>query len=323
MAVRSPEAAAGSARRVAALFSRVTPWPSWDLASRSLWEKLASHAETLAANGDVEDELRGTILAKLAVASHYAGDYATGVERARRALEAIERVLGREHPDTLTSVYNLAALLKSKGDYDAAEPLVPPRAGDPRARAGSRACRYAHLRQQSGATARGAKVTTDAAEPLLPPRAGGQRADARAASNPNAHSVNNLASLLDEKGDYDAAEPLYRRALEARERVLGREHPETLTSVNNLAELLHSKGDYDAAEPLFRRALEAGERMLGREHPATLSSVNNLAALLRSKGDYDAAEPLYRRALGGPGARAGPRASRYAHLGEQSGVTAP
>ena len=278
IAGRSPEAAAGSARRVAGLFSRVTPWPSWDLASRALWEKLASHAETLAANGYVEDELRGTVLAKLAEASRYAGDYATGVERARRALEARERVLGREHPDTLTSVNNLAALLKSKGDYD-------------------------------------------------------------------------------------AAEPLYRRALEARERVLGREHPDTLTSVNNLALLLYSKGDYDAAEPLYRRALEAQERVLGREHPDTLTSVNNLAVLLYSKGDYDAAEPLYRRALEArsacwaanipirssrstiwrycsrakvtttrpsrstaarwrPGARAGPRTSRYAHLGEQSGGTA-
>jgi TIR domain len=90
MAGRSPEAAAGSARRAAALFSRVTPWPSWELIGRALWEKLASHAEILAANGYVEDELRGTVLAKLAGASRYAGNYATGVERARRALEARE-----------------------------------------------------------------------------------------------------------------------------------------------------------------------------------------------------------------------------------------
>ena len=52
------------------------------------------------------------------------------------------------------------------------------------------------------------------------------------------------------KGDYDGAEPLHRRALEARERVLGREHPDTLQSVNNLAALLYRNGDYDAAEPL-------------------------------------------------------------------------
>ena len=31
------------------------------------------------------------------------------------------------------------------------------------------------------------------------------------------------------------AEPLFRRALEAQERTLGAEHPDTLVSVNNLA----------------------------------------------------------------------------------------
>jgi Flp pilus assembly protein TadD len=110
-------------------------------------------------------------------------------------------------------------------------------------------------------------------------------------------SVNNLAALLQSKGDYAAAEPLYRRALESRERVLGPGHPDTLTSINNLAALLWSKGDYAAAEPLNRRALEAQERVLGPEHPDTLVSVNSLAFLLQSKGAYAGAEPLSRHAL--------------------------
>ena len=38
-------------------------------------------------------------------------------------------------------------------------------------------------------------------------------------------SVNNLAALYEATGRYDAAEPLYQRALEARERVLGPDHP--------------------------------------------------------------------------------------------------
>ena len=37
------------------------------------------------------------------------------------------------------------------------------------------------------------------------------------------------------EGDSAAAEPLHRRALEVRERVLGPEHPDTLQSLNNLA----------------------------------------------------------------------------------------
>ena len=67
--------------------------------------------------------------------------------------------------------------------------------------------------------------------------------------------MNNLAGVLESKGDYAGAETLHRRALEASERVLGGEHPHTLGSVDNLAGVLASKGDYAGAEPLYRRAL--------------------------------------------------------------------
>ena len=96
---------------------------------------------------------------------------------------------------------------------------------------------------------------------------------------------------------YSTAEPLYRRALKALERVLGAEHQDTLTSVHNLAGLLHAKGDYAGAESLSRRALQMREKVLGAEHPDTLGSVNALASLLQAKGDYASAEPLLRRAL--------------------------
>ncbi|MDB6132634.1 MAG: Kinesin light chain, partial [Verrucomicrobiales bacterium] len=53
--------------------------------------------------------------------------------------------------------------------------------------------------------------------------------------------LNNLAALLHAKGNHAGAEPLLRRVLEALERVLGPEHPDTITSFNNLAALLESK----------------------------------------------------------------------------------
>lgn len=37
---------------------------------------------------------------------------------------------------------------------------------------------------------------------------------------------------------------MYRRALEAREKVLGSEHPDTLDSVNNLGSVLDNRGKY-------------------------------------------------------------------------------
>ena len=65
--------------------------------------------------------------------------------------------------------------------------------------------------------------------------------------------MGSLGVLLSEKGDLDGAEPLYRRALEAREQKLGPEHPDTLTSMNNLGLLLMDKGDLTAAHAAFKR----------------------------------------------------------------------
>ena len=58
-----------------------------------------------------------------------------------------------------------------------------------------------------------------------------------------------------------------KRALEADERVLGPEHPDTLISVNNLADLYKAQGRYGEAEPLFRRALQAASGCWARSIP--------------------------------------------------------
>ena len=109
--------------------------------------------------------------------------------------------------------------------------------------------------------------------------------------------LNNVANFHHDAGRYEDAEPLYRHALEIRERVLGKEHPSTLASVNNLATLLMRMGNYKDAEPLFRRALDVSERVRGKEHPGTLTIVNNLATLLYDKGNCKSSEPFSRRAL--------------------------
>ena len=78
---------------------------------------------------------------------------------------------------------------------------------------------------------------------------------------------------------------LYRRALEGRERVLGVDHPYTLTSVACLGWLLKEQGKLEEAEVLSRRALEGRERVLGVDHPSTLNARGNLGLLLMKRGD--------------------------------------
>jgi hypothetical protein len=53
-----------------------------------------------------------------------------------------------------------------------------------------------------------------------------------------ARDLNNLAALLQAKGDYTGAEPLYRRALAIDEKALGPDHPTTKTIQKNLNLLL-------------------------------------------------------------------------------------
>ncbi len=48
-------------------------------------------------------------------------------------------------------------------------------------------------------------------------------------------SMNNLAEVLSSQGKYKEAEEMHGQALALRERVLGKEHPDTLLSMNNLA----------------------------------------------------------------------------------------
>ena len=85
--------------------------------------------------------------------------------------------------------------------------------------------------------------------------------------------------------------------LDAGEKALGPEHPDTAMSLNNLAFLHRAHGDFPAARPLYERALAIREKVLGPEHPDTATSLNNLASLHQARGDLPAARPLLERAL--------------------------
>jgi len=116
--------------------------------------------------------------------------------------------------------------------------------------------------------------------------------------NPDyATSLNSLGILYIEMGDYKAAEPYLKQALEIRKKALGEEHPDYATSLANLGVLYSDMGDYKAAEPYMKQALEIRKKALGEEHLDYASSLNNLGNLYYEMGDYKAAEPYYKKAL--------------------------
>jgi tetratricopeptide (TPR) repeat protein len=110
-------------------------------------------------------------------------------------------------------------------------------------------------------------------------------------------NLNKLALLCYSQGWYAEAEPLYQKALELRQRLLGEEHPAVAQSLNNLANLYYSQERYAQAEPLYQQALELKKRLLGEEHPDIATSLNNLALLYYSQERYAEAESLYVQTL--------------------------
>src|SRR5262245_30068044 len=93
------------------------------------------------------------------------------------------------------------------------------------------------------------------------------------------------------------AEALHREALEIRRRVLGPEHPDTLTSMNNLALSYSGQGRYKEAEVMYQEALEIRKRVLGPEHLDTLWSMTDLATSYIDQGRYKEAEVMDREVV--------------------------
>ncbi|KAI0536694.1 TPR domain protein [Xylaria digitata] len=171
-----------------------------------------------------------------------------------------EAELGAQHPDTLTSMSNLALVLRNERKYDEAEMLN----------------RQA-LKKKKEVLEKHHPSTLTAAS--------------------------NLALVLHEQKKYNKSESLNRQALNSREAELEKQHPHTLISisnlaVNNLSLALLDQQKYAEAERLSRRAVQGYHTKLGAQHPHTLTSLNNLASILQHQEKYEEAETTNRRVLG-------------------------
>ncbi|KAL8815792.1 MAG: hypothetical protein Q9223_005111 [Gallowayella weberi] len=101
-----------------------------------------------------------------------------------------------------------------------------------------------------------------------------------------------FALAFSEAGRWKEAEELEVQVMETSQRVLGEEHPDTLTSMANLASTYRNQGRWKEAEELEVQVLEISQRVLGEEHPFTLTSMANLASTYWNQGRWKEAEEL-------------------------------
>lgn len=110
-------------------------------------------------------------------------------------------------------------------------------------------------------------------------------------------ALDNLGQVLEKQGKNAQAEALIRRALTAREKVLGRRDPDTLVSINNLAIVLNNLGKHADAEAMHRQALAIKIDIFSPDYPETLASINNLGLVLNSQGKWGEAKRILRQVI--------------------------
>jgi tetratricopeptide (TPR) repeat protein len=92
-------------------------------------------------------------------------------------------------------------------------------------------------------------------------------------------AIHGLGELYFNQGKLDKAEEMFERALQGREKALGRDHPSTLGTVNNLGNLYRKQGKLDEAEEMYERALQGYKNRFGSNHQRCHSLRHALAML--------------------------------------------
>ena len=83
----------------------------------------------------------------------------------------------------------------------------------------------------------------------------------------------------------------------AREKELGKQHPDVAVALTDLAALHSEEEQFAAAQPLYERALRIQERTLGAEHQDTVQTLTDLAICHLDQGHNEVGRPLLERAL--------------------------
>ena len=97
-------------------------------------------------------------------------------------------------------------------------------------------------------------------------------------------------------GRFGEAIALFERTLADFERVLGADHPDTLTA-RHPRRRLPVGGALRGGDRAFERTLADFERVLGADHPDTLTARHHLAGAYRSVGRLGEAIALFERTL--------------------------
>ena len=206
------------------------------------------------------------------------------------------RVLGPDHPDTLTARNNLAWAYETADDLEEAirryqqttvdrMRVLGPDHLDTLTSRHNLAFAYFSADRLAEAISQGEQVLADRERVLGPDHPGvlGIRAT--------------LAGAYARAGRHEDAVSAGEQALYERQRVLGSDHPDTFAAYNNLAYIYQAAGRYHEAIAIHEHNLAERLRVLGPRHPDTFASRHNLARTYELAGQREEAIRRYQQTL--------------------------
>jgi len=219
----------------------------------------ARHEDTLVSWGAL-----GALLSEVQFVARMKGietDWREAEELLQSALAGMREELGDDHPNTMVTRSNLAAVFFDQEKHDEALPLV--------------------------------EEALETSIRVLGPT----HPSTLVTRNNHAYQIGALGHLTGDADMLSDAEELLREVIEDFGESLGPDHFDCLVSRNNLAEVLDWAGRTEEALEVSQGALDARRRLLGPAHTRTLLTLNHCVYYLRKLGRQAEAADLLTQAL--------------------------
>lgn len=237
------------------------------------------------------DETSGvaTALYNLAVVLHFEGKYAEAVPLFRRCEEIEKKVFGGHTPVVAITTYRQGRALAALARYEEAETLIRLAARIHREGGDGYRRRLANdlttLAWVQLGTARPGEAleTAREAETLLRAARGDEHPRLPLTQAPQ-------AAALEQLGELEEAERIYRKVVTASQEGLGEEHPQLARARLALAGFLTRRGRSEEAESLSLQGMESLQAGVGEKHPWYAGALTVRAEVLEALGRGEEAE---------------------------------
>jgi serine/threonine protein kinase/tetratricopeptide (TPR) repeat protein len=251
--------------------------------------------ETINAEFDDNPLIAATFRHTLAEIYSSLGMYDKAIELGEQSLETRRRLLGDDHPDTLSSMHAAAGYLTQVGRTEDAVALAEEAFEGRRRVLGAE--HPLTLLSQSRVGMQLREKDPEKAERLLREAAEGLRPNVDEHPHALIVALENLSFLLVDDGRVNEAEELVLETIGLSKRTWGEAHPETIHCLNRYGTLLFNLRRFDECADQTREVLRLARRVWGNNHVNTVGALWNTGFLYLIMGHYEEAEPYLREFL--------------------------